>query len=384
MILLDAERLAASRPDRPLFADLSLTVSDGDRIGVVGLNGCGKTHAAADAHRRRSSPRPASCAAAAACASACSTRRRCCRPAPVRDAVGDGLAGRGDARPAGHGRPARRADRPSCRAARRSGSRWPRCSSGECDALILDEPTNHLDLDAIAFLEEWLAAYRGGLLLVTHDRHVLDRVTTKVLELDRGARLPPRADGLARRVGLRRLPRRPRRARGAGRRRRAGPPQPGPPRAGLAAARRAGAHVQAEGPHRRGDGDRRRPARRRPPARASSACRSAPPAARLEGRRAARRRLLAGRTARRVLDPFDACLEPGDRLGIVGPNGAGKSTLLDLVAGRLQPTAGHVDRGAHGEDRLLRPARPRPRPRRSGCATRSPATRASRRWPTSR
>ena len=57
----------------------------------------------------------------------------------------------------------------------------------EWDALILDEPTNHLDLDAISYLEEWLAQYRGGLLLVTHDRHLLDRVTNKVLEIDRGS-----------------------------------------------------------------------------------------------------------------------------------------------------------------------------------------------------
>ena len=43
MILIDAERLAASRPNRPLFADVSVTISDGDRLGVVGLNGCGKS-----------------------------------------------------------------------------------------------------------------------------------------------------------------------------------------------------------------------------------------------------------------------------------------------------------------------------------------------------
>src|SRR6185436_12569708 len=51
---------------------------------------------------------------------------------------------------------------------------------------ILDEPTNHLDIDAIAWLEERLAAHRGGLVMVSHDRHVLDRVTTRMLELDRG------------------------------------------------------------------------------------------------------------------------------------------------------------------------------------------------------
>ena len=62
----------------------------------------------------------------------------------------------------------------------------PPGEAGDDVLLILDEPTNHLDIDAIAWLEERLAAHRGGLLLVTHDRHVLDRVTTRILELDRG------------------------------------------------------------------------------------------------------------------------------------------------------------------------------------------------------
>ena len=56
----------------------------------------------------------------------------------------------------------------------------------EVDLLVLDEPTNHLDIDAIGWLEARLARFRGGLVLVTHDRHVLDRVTTRMLELDRG------------------------------------------------------------------------------------------------------------------------------------------------------------------------------------------------------
>ncbi|MDT4947868.1 MAG: transport system ATP-binding/permease protein, partial [Pseudonocardiales bacterium] len=53
----------------------------------------------------------------------------------------------------------------------------------QADLLVLDEPTNHLDVDAIAWLEDHLASYRGGLLLVTHDRHVLDRLTTRILEI---------------------------------------------------------------------------------------------------------------------------------------------------------------------------------------------------------
>src|SRR5919112_219900 len=55
------------------------------------------------------------------------------------------------------------------------------------DLLILDEPTNHLDAETITWLETYLGRYRGALLLVTHDRYFLDRVTSRILEIDRGA-----------------------------------------------------------------------------------------------------------------------------------------------------------------------------------------------------
>jgi len=55
------------------------------------------------------------------------------------------------------------------------------------DILILDEPTNHLDADTIEWLESYLARYSGVLLLVTHDRYFLDRVTDRIFEIDRGA-----------------------------------------------------------------------------------------------------------------------------------------------------------------------------------------------------
>ncbi len=54
------------------------------------------------------------------------------------------------------------------------------------DLLILDEPTNHLDFDSIAWLEKYLAAYKGALLVVTHDRYFLDRVANRIFELDLG------------------------------------------------------------------------------------------------------------------------------------------------------------------------------------------------------
>jgi ABC transport system ATP-binding/permease protein len=58
---------------------------------------------------------------------------------------------------------------------------------GEPDLLLLDEPTNHLDIEVIQWLEEELLGFRGGVLFVTHDRALLGRLATRILELDRGA-----------------------------------------------------------------------------------------------------------------------------------------------------------------------------------------------------
>lgn len=54
------------------------------------------------------------------------------------------------------------------------------------DIIILDEPTNHLDMDSISWLESFLAAYKGSIIIVSHDRYFLDKIVTKVVELDRG------------------------------------------------------------------------------------------------------------------------------------------------------------------------------------------------------
>src|SRR5918992_1211281 len=57
---------------------------------------------------------------------------------------------------------------------------------GQPDLLLLDEPTNHLDIDAIIWLEDFLASYRGAVVFVTHDRAFLQRLATRIVELDRG------------------------------------------------------------------------------------------------------------------------------------------------------------------------------------------------------
>ena len=55
------------------------------------------------------------------------------------------------------------------------------------DVLILDEPTNHLDNEMVVWLEEYLSAFRGVVIMVTHDRYFLDRVTNRILEIDHGS-----------------------------------------------------------------------------------------------------------------------------------------------------------------------------------------------------
>ena len=213
----------------------------------------------------------------------------------------------------------------------------------EWEALILDEPTNHLDLDAIAYLEEWLAAFTGGLLLVTHDRHVLDRVTTKVLEIDRG---------------------------------RAYLHQPLNRHAGSGYAAYLAARIEREEQAATDEQARRNLARHELAwLRRGAPARSTKPKARVAAARAIveQRPQAAARSGELglglgsqrlgskgvelhgvgfawpdgtvVLKPFDHELEPGDRLGLVGPNGAGKSTLLDLIAGRLTPATGSVEFG---------------------------------------
>lgn len=81
---------------------------------------------------------------------------------------------------------------PDCRPSMLSGGQRKRAALiaavlTPCDLLILDEPTNHLDHEMIEWLEDWLKAFKGALLMVTHDRYFLDEVTERIWELDRAA-----------------------------------------------------------------------------------------------------------------------------------------------------------------------------------------------------
>jgi ATP-binding cassette subfamily F protein uup len=339
VILVDLARVAARRPDRPLFEDLSVTVHSGDRLGVVGRNGAGKSTllrvlAGVDAPERGTVRRGRDVRVGFL------AQRPVLPPGNVRSAVGAHWEASAILERLGMGALAD-ADVATLSGGQAKRAALARLLVDEVDLLVLDEPTNHLDLDAIAWLEDRLARFRGGLVVVTHDRHVLDRVTTRILELDRGrgyvhdggygAYLAAAGERAVQEATAESVRQNLARAELAWLRRGA-PARTRKPKARIVAAT---AIVEGRGPvqDRAGDLD-------------------------LGG---AGQWGATPRLGRKVLElqgvghHFDAGaplfagldldLGPGDRLGLVGPNGTGKSTLLDIMAGRLIPATGVVETG---------------------------------------
>jgi ATP-binding cassette subfamily F protein uup len=335
VILVDADAISVARPGRPLFEALSLTVRTGDRIGVVGTNGTGKStllrilaglaEPEAGEVRRGRSVRIGLL-----------DQEPTLPDTTVAEAVGPGWEASAYLDRLGM------AAKTAAPTGTLSGGEAKRVAlaatlARPTDLLLLDEPTNHLDIGAIAWLEGWLADYRGGLLVVTHDRHLLDRVTTPIVELDRGQTFV-HDGGYATYLEARAL--RATQAAGAETTRR------NLARAELAWLRR-GAPARSRKPKARIEA-------------AEAVINRAPPDPETRVDLGAGG-LITPRLGDKVVnladvghrfgegpwlwEHLDLDLEPRGRLGILGANGSGKSTLLDILAGRIEPAAGTVDRG---------------------------------------
>ena len=210
----------------------------------------------------------------------------------------------------------------------------------EPDILLLDEPTNHLDIATIEWLEEALVAFRGALLFVTHDRAFVNRLATRVVELDRGrlSSWPGNYDEYVQRKTLqleieakanadfdRKLAQ-----------------EEVWIRKGVEARRtRNEGRVRALQAMRR---ERRERRDRIGQAEFEVAEAAGPGRCIFEAEHAS-----VAFDDRTVIRDLSVRIQRGDRIGIVGPNGAGKSTLLKLLLGSLQPTSGRVQRGARLE-----------------------------------
>ena len=201
------------------------------------------------------------------------------------------------------------------------------------DILILDEPTNHLDSEMVAWLEDWLKGFRGGLVMVTHDRYFLERVVNHITELSRGKLYHYEAN-YSKYLELKTL--REEMAEASERK------------------RQSILRVEREW-IMRGCKARTTKSKERIQRYENLLNQDAPEYDDTIQMAAATSRLgrkiielhgvskaFDGRT---IIDNFSYNLLRDDRIGIVGRNGAGKSTLLHMVAGQLQPDSGHVETG---------------------------------------
>ncbi len=206
------------------------------------------------------------------------------------------------------------------------------------DVLLLDEPTNHLDLDSIEWLEDLLIDFKGSVVAITHDRSFLDRVATRIVELDRGIlRAYPgnfsqylvlKDEQLAQEAVIN--------------------------------AKADKLLAQEEIWIRKGVEARRTRAVARigrlETLRASRAQRretlgsvrldvaSGQPSGKIVAELTDASKSYDGRP---IVHNFSATLLRGDKVGLIGPNGAGKTTLLKLILGELAPDSGKVRQGAN-------------------------------------
>jgi ATP-binding cassette subfamily F protein uup len=211
---------------------------------------------------------------------------------------------------------------------------------GEPDLLFLDEPTNHLDLAGIATLERTLARYRGTLMFITHDRRFLDRLATRIVELDRGklSSFPGSfRDYLKRKEEML-----------------AAEAAEAERLEGQLAEEEAWLRQGVKARAKRNQGRLRRLERLRDERRQR---RQRLGTARLDIAAAERSGSLVAELTqvsfayddRPIVKDLSIRIERGDRLGIIGPNGVGKTTLLRLLLGQLTPHSGQVRRGTRLE-----------------------------------
>jgi ABC transport system ATP-binding/permease protein len=201
------------------------------------------------------------------------------------------------------------------------------------DLLIMDEPTNHLDADTITWLEAYLARYAGTLLLVTHDRYFLDRVTNRILEIDRG-----RVQGFAGNYGYYVEKKEEQEAQLAA----ANEKREALLRRELAWLRRG---AKARTTKEKARVGRVEELMRQPVETAKTEIDISGGFSRMGKKILEIENVSKSYGGQKVIEGFSYTLKRRDRIGVIGPNGSGKTTLLEIIAEKIAPDTGQVEKG---------------------------------------
>ncbi len=332
--LIDLDNVTLRGVDRAVLENTSLTVSSGDRIGVVGINGAGKS-TLLKILAGELGPDSGEVRRGRAVRTGLLDQIPVLPVGTVRLALGEGWRVDASLDRLGVSHVVER------ETAQLSGGELKRVALARLfadspDVLLLDEPTNHLDLEAIEWLEQHLIAHRGAVVVVSHDRFLLDQVTNRMIEID-GGRTYSHAGGYAQMLEAQAL-----RAEHAALTERV---RRNLARTELAWLRR-GARARSTKPRARVEAATQL-LQKRPDAPARSGNLELKVTTPRLGATVVRahRVSFSYEPGRPVLRDVTLDIGPRDRIGVVGPNGSGKSTLVTILAGERAPTSGTVKHG---------------------------------------
>ncbi|MEM9037066.1 MAG: ABC-F family ATP-binding cassette domain-containing protein [Actinomycetota bacterium] len=334
-VLIDVDGVTVTRPDRPLFAEATFTIHDGEVVGVVGRNGSGKSTLLRVVAGTQD-PEAGEVRRGRDVRIVVLDQRDDLPAGTVRDVVGSGW--RADAALDRLGM-APFADRPTDQLSggQRKRVALARAMLAEGDLLLLDEPTNHLDLDGVAWLRQEIDRHRGAVVLVTHDRWLLEELATRVIDLQGG--LAHVIDGGYEAHLRARVERAAKAERDETVRRNLAREELAWLRRGARARRRKPKSRIAEATQIIEGGAERDPYADDIDFAAFGTPRLGDTVIELDDV------AIGYEGAPLLASGVSLKLDPRERLGIVGPNGAGKSTLVGAMTGRIEPVAGSVEHG---------------------------------------